>query len=221
MEVEELRRVVDEGCGNRAALEVAVADHGLQEPEVGGDAADAELAQRPVHARDGLLGGRPPGGDLLQQGIVEGRDQGARVGRAAVQADAEAGGAAVGRDAAVVGNELVQRILGGDPALQGVAAQPQILLRRDAAFGLADPGAGGDADLRLYQVDAGDLLGHGVLDLDARIDLDEVEGVRVGIHQELDRAGVLVAGGAGQAHGGVAELAPLGGVQVGRRGRAR
>ena len=32
----------------------------------------------------------------------------------------------------------------------------------------------GDADLRLDDVDAGDDFGHGVLDLDARIDLDEV-----------------------------------------------
>jgi hypothetical protein len=35
-------------------------------------------------------------------------------------------------------------------------------------------------DLRLDDVDAGDLLGHRVLDLDARIDLDEVEGAGVG-----------------------------------------
>jgi hypothetical protein len=41
-----------------------------------------------------------------------------------------------------------------------------------------------DVDLRLDDVDAGDLLGHRVLDLDARIDLDEVEGAGVGIHQD-------------------------------------
>ena len=51
------------------------------------------------------------------------------------------------------------------------------------------PAALGDADLRLDDVDAGDHLGDGVLDLDARIDLDEVELAGVGIHQELDRAG--------------------------------
>ena len=33
----------------------------------------------------------------------------------------------------------------------------------------------GDQDLALDQVDAGDHLGDGVLDLDARVDLDEVE----------------------------------------------
>ena len=40
--------------------------------------------------------------------------------------------------------------------------------------------AGGDADLRLDQVDAGDHLGHGMLDLDAGVDLDEVEVVPAG-----------------------------------------
>ena len=64
---------------------------------------------------------------------------------------------------------------------------------------VADAGALGDADLRLDDVYAGDLLGHRVLDLDARIDLDEVEGAGIGVHQELDRAGVRVVGGARQA----------------------
>ena len=65
----------------------------------------------------------------------------------------------------------------------------------------------GDADLRLDDVDAGDLLGHRVLDLDARIDLDEVEFAGVGIHQELDGAGADIVGGAGRsASAVVAEL---------------
>ena len=51
--------------------------------------------------------------------------------------------------------------------------------------------AGGDADLLLHEVDAGDHLGHRVLDLDARVHLDEVElAVLV---QELERAGAAVA----------------------------
>ena len=54
--------------------------------------------------------------------------------------------------------------------------------------------AGGDPDLLLDQVDAGDHLGDRVLDLDPRVDLDEVEVV-VGVDQELAGAGVDVAGG--------------------------
>ena len=45
----------------------------------------------------------------------------------------------------------------------------------------------------LHQVDAGDQFRDRVLDLDAGVDLDEVEAVSL-VHQELAGAGVLVAG---------------------------
>ncbi len=54
----------------------------------------------------------------------------------------------------------------------------------------------GDPDLRLHDVETGHDLGHRVLDLNARVDLDEVELARVGIHQEFDRAGADIVGGA-------------------------
>ncbi len=49
-----------------------------------------------------------------------------------------------------------------------------------------------DAQLRLDQVDAGDGFGDWVLNLDARIHLNEVE-LAVGVHEELNRTCVLVA----------------------------
>ena len=52
--------------------------------------------------------------------------------------------------------------------------------------------AGGDADLRLHEVDAEDFLGHRVLDLQARVGLDEGERGVVGVvrrvEQELEGA---------------------------------
>ena len=67
--------------------------------------------------------------------------------------------------------------------------------------------AGGDPDLLLDEVDARDHLGHGMLDLDPRIDLDEVE-VMVGVDQELAGAGIDIAGLAGQPDGGLAQRMP-------------
>src|SRR5262249_48808726 len=49
----------------------------------------------------------------------------------------------------------------------------------------------GDEDLALDDVEASHFFGDGVLDLDAWVDLDEVEGLAVGIDEELDRAGVV------------------------------
>ena len=74
-----------------------------------------------------------------------------------------------------------------------------------------------DQDLGAHDVDAGDLLGHGVLDLHARVHLDEVELARVAVHQELDRAGALVVGGAGDLQAELADVVPLRLGQVGRR----
>ena len=72
------------------------------------------------------------------------------------------------------------RVLGIDAALDGVAAEFDVaLLEREVV-------AGGGADLLEDQVDVGDHLGHRMLDLDARVHLDEIElAVLV---QELDGA---------------------------------
>ena len=52
-------------------------------------------------------------------------------------------------------------------------------------------------DLLLDDVHAGDLLGHGVLDLQARVHLHEIE-LAVLVEQKFDRAGVLIAGRPGR-----------------------
>ena len=180
-------------------------DDVLDELQVGGQPADAELAQRPIHPADGLLLRSTPGRDLDQQRIVVRRDDRAAEGGAAVQTHPEAGRTAVGRHPAIVGREAVLGIFGGDAALQRMAIETDLLLSRHARAQLQHPALGidtvltltdarafRDADLRLHDVDARHLLGDGVLDLDARVDLDEVELAGIGIHQELDRAGVGV-----------------------------
>ena len=86
-------------------------------------------------------------------------------------------------------------------------------LRPRSAEGLA----GRDPQLGLHEVDVGDLLGHGVLDLDPRVHLDEVV-VALGAEQELHGAGVAVADLGREPHRvGAHPLADVG-VEVGRRG---
>ena len=206
---EQFRRLVDEARGVVAADEARVRDHLVEEAQVGHHAADAELPQRAMHARDRLGRRRRPGRDLHQQRIVGAGDDCAGVGGARVEPHAEAGGAPVGGEPAVVGHEAVFRILGGHAALQRVGVKPDVLLRRHAAVAAADARAGGNADLRLDQVDAGYHLGHRVLDLDARIDLDEVKAAGGGVLQEFDRAGVAIVGGAADAQRRRAQLGAL------------
>ena len=62
------------------------------------------------------------------------------------------------------------------------------------------------------------MLGHRVLDLDARVDLDEEPLLALRIDQELDGAGIDVVSGLGELDGGLAELAAGLVGQVRRRG---
>ena len=61
--------------------------------------------------------------------------------------------------------------------------------------------AGRGAQHPLDEIDAGDFLGHAVLDLQARVDLEEIEFARGVVVDEFDRAGVLVAGGSAETGG--------------------
>ena len=92
----------------------------------------------------------------------------------------------VRRDQPRAGLEVAVRVLGVDPALDGVAAQVLAVALEGERL------ARGDADLLLHQVEAGDHLGDRVLDLDARVHLHEVERP-VRVEQELDGAGAYVA----------------------------
>ena len=71
-------------------------------------------------------------------------------------------------------------------------------------LGAGERVAFGDVDLTLDDVDPGHELSHCVLDLDARVHLDEVV-TTLAINQELDGAGVAVADRLGQAHRLVAQ----------------
>src|SRR5262249_4300693 len=94
--------------------------------------------------------------------------------------------------------EVRRRVLGVDAALDGHAALGNVLLLEAQRL------AGRDADLLADQVNARYQLRDGVLYLDARIHLDEVEAV-VGVHEELARTGILVARRPCQADGGLAD----------------
>ncbi len=193
-------------------------DHVLEERHVGLDPADAEFAQGAVHALQGGGEGAARGGDFDQQRVVKRRDRAPGRAHAGVEADAEAGGAAVGDDLAVIRGEVVGRVFRGDPALHGEAVARHGVLRGQGQLGPVQVRARGDEDLRADEVDAGDLLGHGVLHLDARVHLDEEPLVAVVVVEELDGAGVVVADALGDLDRGLAEVGADIVRQIDRRG---
>ena len=106
-------------------------------------------------------------------------------------------------------------ILGVDARLDGVTIEADILLRQRQRF------AGGDLELPGDEIEAGYRLGHRVLDLEARVHLDEPDAVRpqcfAAVGDELDRAGADIADSLGGLDGGGADLR----AQVRRHARRR
>src|SRR5690606_25559002 len=66
------------------------------------------------------------------------------------------------------GREL-ERVFSIDAALDGVATEFNIALTQGEFF------AGGNTNLLLHEIEAGDHFGDRVLDLDARVHFDEIE----------------------------------------------
>src|SRR3990170_1514297 len=119
---------------------------------------------------------------------------------AAVHPHARAGGFAHRLDDAERRQEAVVRVLCPDPALHRVAAADDLVPAE------AERLTRGDAELRLDQIHSRHHLCHGVLDLQAGVDLDAVKGLTG--EQELHGAGVDVAHGAGRSHRGRSQALP-------------
>ena len=191
-----------------AGLEIGGREDVEQIALVGGPALDDELevAQRAGEPRDRFLPVFADRDDLGDQRIEIRRDDGP--GRdAGVDARMGTERGLEERDAARRRQEALVRILGADPRLEGDA--PALALD---AF---DRLAAGDPDLDLDEVDAGDQLGEPVLDLQARVHLEEVEVLA--LQQELDRADAAVADVADEVRRGVLEALEQGVGEARRR----
>ena len=208
--------VVDETRVDAGRGQVGVSEDGLEQVDVGGDALDAEVGEGTGGAAEsvGEAGGGGVADDLGEEGIEAGA--GAVTGVAeGVGAHAGAGGDIEGGEGAAggAGGTVGGHRLHVDARLDGETAGGGRLVLRQAAIG--ERLARGEAELELHEVDAGDLLRHGVLDLEAGVRLDEPElaaGLIAGVDDELEGAEVAVAAGPREVHGGSSDaLAQVGG----------
>ena len=177
---------------------------GLQQGHVDGYAGDVELGQRPYRPAAGLLQRGPAGDHLGQQRVVARADGVILVGggidpHAAADRGLEPGqGARLGLDRAV----RLQR-LGVDPGLDGDAVRRGRPGQRLGHRPGGQAGAVGHQERELDQVQAGDLFGDRVLDLDPGVDLEE--GERGVLDEELDGGQPGVPGRAGQRDRGLVQ----------------
>lgn len=175
--------------------EGGVAEDFAEKGEIGLNAGDGVFVDGAKDAVDGGLAGGAPGDELGEHGVVVDGDGPAGVD-AGVEADAGAGGFGELGDFAGGGEEFVVGVLGVDSAFDGGSAPG------DVRLGEGEMGSGGDVELEVNEVEAGDEFGDGVFDLEAGVHFEEVE-VAVGVDEEFGGSGVVVAGGPGDAEGGL------------------
>src|SRR6201999_3374046 len=89
--LKEFLRLIEEGRRDFTRAKFRMIHDVFNERNVCRDAADAELAQRAIHAIAGFVEMLAPRGHFDQQRIVIRRENRARVSRASVKTDAESG----------------------------------------------------------------------------------------------------------------------------------
>ena len=173
-------------AGRQAAGgELGVRDQPAVERQIVAHPFEHELAQRAAHAGARLLAIPPPHHELREQRVVVDRDLVAAVDAGVVPHPGPLREAHA-IDAPRPGEEARERVLGDDARLHRPAA------RLGGPVAEGERPALGDPDLLGHQVQAGHHLGHRVLDLEPRVDLEKVE-LAARIEDELDRAGAAVA----------------------------
>ena len=163
----------------------------LDKGDVGRYTSDPELPKGAVHARNRSIRRLCFGGHLHQQAVIVTRDDATGICCAAIQPDTHTCCLAESCDAAIVRDEVVLWILGGNPRLQRVAVQAHVILR-GFVCGFRNRLAFGDQYLCLNDVDSGHLFGDCVFHLNTGVHLNEIEFAVCHIHQEFDCASTFV-----------------------------
>src|SRR5262249_29258574 len=140
-------------------------------------ATHVELPKRTQGARDRRGAILVPDDELREQRVILRRNHGARF-HVRVEADAGTEREPERIDPPRSRSEPAARILRVDPALDRVATP-------GSAAGRAEGLARGDAQLLAHEVDAAHELGHRMLDLEPRVQLDEEERA-VGAEEKLE-----------------------------------
>ena len=181
-----------------------------EQTDVGANSGNGVFVQSTAQTRNGFFAAVSPGDKFAQQRIVVHRHGPALVD-ALVKANAGTGGAL---RRAIIFPGQGKKLLSGSSAYRRTSiAWPAW---RDRLPCERQPVSRSDGDLQLHQIEAGDLLRHRMLHLQARVHFEEIK-IEAGIHQEFHRARVDVPARARQAHRGIAHFAP----QIGSHHRRR
>ncbi len=201
---ERLRIGLDVARVDCVFLHVGAVEQGAEIAQIGLDPGDPEFSKRPLRLGDGVdIGAMGLVHDHLGQQRIERWARGkARIGEG-FHPDAGAGRRIERRERSAGGlrGAGLVHALHVDARLDRIAAR----LRQGGGVGaeIGEPLAAGDAKLKAHEVEPVDLLGNRMLDLNARVRLDEeaLSGVGASVikrDQELERAEAAIAVAFGQ-----------------------
>src|SRR5450631_2473452 len=181
-----------------------------QKRNIVADAVDDKGVERVSLRVDCLLARGRVGDQLGDHRVVVDRNLAALVDAGVVTQRDAVGDAllrrAVAREAASGGQEFAVWVLGIDSGLNRPAVELHVALLERQFF------AGRAADHLLDQIDAGDELGHRMLDLQSRVHLEEIEAL-VLTGDKFDGTGAVVADGLGERDRLLAHFLAGGGVE--------
>ncbi len=210
------RRTPFEKCGEKAGVEIAglpfrVGEEAFEKSEIRDGARDDVFGESAAHASGGGGAIGRPDGELGEERVIFEGDGPAGID-AAIHAHAGARWFVIAGDGAGTRKEVVFRIFGINAAFESGAGPANVLLTKSERL------PGGNANLPVDEIDAGDPFGNGVFDLEAGVHFEEIE-VAVLVGEELEGAGIRVIRGASDFEGGLADaVAELGmGEHEGRR----
>jgi len=149
-----------------ATKKIGFCEDAAEEAGVSLNAGYGVFVKGTAQSRDGLFAGVTPGNKFAEEGIVFVGNGPAFVD-AFVEANAGTAGRAARQNFAGRRKEIVVGIFGIEANFHGVAAGG------DGLPSEREPVAGGDSDLKFDEIESGDLLGDGMLDLQPRVDFEE------------------------------------------------
>ena len=192
---------VDEAGIDRAASELVGSAQRGEKRHIGVRPGNQRAVQRIGELIDRGLAARSVGDELGDHRVVVGCDLTARFDAGV---DADIFRPLHGNDLAGGRQKTVLGVFGIDARFDGVTIEADLRLRQRQTL------AGSNAKLPLHQIESGDRFGDRMLDLQPRVHLDEPERASpqtpCAVGDELDRAGALIADGAGGLDGGITHL---------------
>lgn len=212
-EVEQLRGIVDESCPAVSINKGRVCQKRGQEGNVGLDTSDTELNEGTEDFSASNFVSASMGCALDQHGVVVRSDDSTSKAVATVKTNTVTTSRSVDFNFSGIWSEVLRGIFGGDTALDGKTTSGDSVLGKAE---LRKSSTSSDLDLGSDNINAGDFLSNGVLDLNTGVDLDEVVAVKL-VDQKLCSACIAVVDRLGQSDGVVEDsISDLGGKILGR-----